>query len=151
MDELMLSESEYRLMDVIWRNNPVESGRLVKLCETELNWKKSTTYTILRKIVAKGMVRNDDATVSVIVPRDRVQKFESERIVSKAFGGSLPSFLTAFLGDRTLSDDEANELIGLIDKYFDNSYINAVSALVKEEKLSVDQLKELIDLIEKGE
>ena len=117
----MLSESEYRLMDVIWRYAPVESGRLVKLCEVELGWKKSTTYTILRKLVAKGMVRNDDAMVTVLVPRDRVQKYESERIVSKSFGGSLPSFLAAFLGDRTLSDKEADELKELIDKYRDEN------------------------------
>ena len=61
MDELMLCESEYRLMDVIWRYAPVESGKLVKLCERELDWKKSTTYTILRKLAAKGMVRNDNS------------------------------------------------------------------------------------------
>ena len=117
MDELMLCESEYRLMDVIWKYAPVESGKLVKLSENELGWKKSTTYTILRKLVAKGMVRNDDTIVSVLIPREIVQKFESERVVSKSFGGSLPSFLAAFLGDRTLSDSEADELIGLIDKY----------------------------------
>jgi len=117
MDELMLCESEYRLMDVIWRYAPVESGKLVKLCERELDWKKSTTYTILRKLAAKGMVRNDDSIVTVLIPRDRVQKYESERIVTKSFGGSLPSFLAAFLGDRTLSDSEADELISLIDKY----------------------------------
>lgn len=117
MAELLLSESEYRLMDVIWRNAPVESGKLVKLCEAELNWKKSTTYTMLRRVMTKGMVRNDDSLVSVLIPRDRVQRFASERIVSNTFGGSLPSFLTAFLGDRTLSDSEADELIGLIDKY----------------------------------
>ena len=117
MDELMLCESEYRLMDVIWRYAPVESGKLVKLCERELDWKKSTTYTILRKLAAKGMVRNDNSIVTVLIPRDRVQKYESERIVTKSFGGSLPSFLAAFLGDRTLSDSEADELISLIDKY----------------------------------
>ncbi|MBR2523052.1 MAG: BlaI/MecI/CopY family transcriptional regulator [Clostridiales bacterium] len=117
MDELMLCESEYRLMDVIWRYAPVESGRLVRLCESELDWKKSTTYTILRKLVAKGMVRNDDAMVSVLIPRDRVQRFESERLVTKSFGGSLPSFLASFLGDRKLTDSEADELIELIDKY----------------------------------
>ena len=117
MDELMLCESEYRLMDVIWKYAPVESGRLVKLCDNELGWKKSTTYTILRKLVAKGMVRNDDAVVTVLIPRDRVQKFESERVVSKSFGRSLPSFLSDSLGDRTLSDSEADELISLIDQY----------------------------------
>ena len=117
MDELTLSESEFRLMDVIWRYAPVESGKLVRICADELNWKKSTTYTMLRKVQDKGMVRNDDSVVSVIVPRDRVQEIESERLVSKAFGGSLPSFLASFLGNRSLSDKEADELIDLIDRY----------------------------------
>lgn len=117
MDELTLSESEFRLMDVIWRYAPVESGKLVKICADELSWKKSTTYTMLRKVQDKGMVRNDDSVVSVIVPRDRVQEIESERLVSKAFGGSLPSFLASFLGNRSLSDKEADELIDLIDRY----------------------------------
>ena len=117
MDELTLSESEFRLMDVIWRYAPVESGKLVKICADELNWKKSTTYTMLRKVQDKGMVKNDDSVVSVIVPRDRVQEIESERLVSKAFGGSLPSFLASFLGNRSLSDKEADELIDLIDRY----------------------------------
>ena len=117
MEELMLCESEYRLMDVIWRYAPIESGKLVAICEKELSWKKSTMYTILRKLVAKGMVSNDDTVVSVLVARDRVQKFESERVVKRSFGGSLPSFITAFLGDRSLSENEADELVELIDRY----------------------------------
>ena len=117
MDELLLCESEYRLMDVIWRYAPIESGKLVGICEKELQWKKSTMYTILRKLVSKGMIRNDDSVVSVLIPRDRVQRFESERVVKKTFGGSLPSFITAFLGDRTLSEEEADELVDLIDRF----------------------------------
>ena len=117
MDEFRLGAVESRFADIIWENEPLSSRDLVTLCEKALEWKKSTTYTMLRRVMAKGMVRNDDSLVSVLIPRDRVQRFESERIVSKSFGGSLPSFLTAFLGDRTLTDSEADELIGLIDKY----------------------------------
>ena len=117
MDDLLLCESEYRLMDVIWKYAPVESGKLVGICERELNWKKSTMYTILRKLVAKGMICNDNSVVSVLIPRERVQRFESERVVTRSFEGSLPSFLTAFLGNRTLSEKEADELIDLIDRY----------------------------------
>ena len=121
MDELLLCESEYRLMDVIWNHAPIESGKLVGICERELSWKKSTMYTILRKLTAKGMIRNDDSVVSVIVSRDRVQRYESERVVKKSFGGSLPSFITAFLSERSLSSSEADELVELIDKFRNES------------------------------
>ena len=117
MDELMLSESEHRLMDVLWKHSTIESGKLVKVCEDELSWKKSTTYTMLRKLVAKQMAQNVDSLVTVLVPEDRVQLFESRRVVKRTFGGSLPSFLVSFLEDRKLSDSEADELIDIIDKY----------------------------------
>ncbi len=120
MEELFLSDSEYRLMDIIWANAPLESGKLVKLAEEKLSWKKSTTYTILRKLITKGMALNEDTVVKVIIERDRVQRFESSRVVKRNFGGSLPSFITAFLGDKTLSGSEADELIELIDSYRDD-------------------------------
>ena len=117
MEDLMLSESEYRLMDVIWKHAPIESGKLVKVCESELNWKKSTTYTMLRKLIVKQMVSNTDSLVTVLIPRDQVQMFESRRVVKRTFGGSLPSFLLSFLEDRSLSDKEADELIKIIEEY----------------------------------
>lgn len=117
MEELLLCDSEYRMMNVIWDNAPVESGKLVKLCEAELDWKKSTTYTILRKLVAKGLVVNEDTVVKVLIPRERVQRYESERIVQKSFGGSLPAFISSFLGNGGISKTEADELIQLIEKY----------------------------------
>lgn len=119
MEDLTLSESDYKLMDILWRHAPIESGKLVKVCEAELNWKKSTTYTMLRKLIDKQMVQNVDSLVTVLVPEDRVQLFESRRVVKRSFKGSLPSFLVAFLEDRTLSDSEADELIEIIDKYRD--------------------------------
>lgn len=121
MDELFLSDSEYRLMDIIWSSAPVESGKLVKLAEEKLNWKKSTTYTILRRLSTKGMVVNEDAVVKALIEKDRVQSYESSRIVTRSFGGSLPSFLMSFLGDKKLSSSEAEELKDLIDQFSDDN------------------------------
>lgn len=117
MEKLLLNDSECRLMDIIWRHAPIESGKLVGLAEEKIGWKKSTMYTVLRNLVVKGIVSNEDSVVSVVVSRDSVQRFESSRVVKRTFEGSLPSFITAFLGDKTLTPSEADELIELIESY----------------------------------
>ena len=117
MADLLLSESEYRIMDIIWDNAPVESGQLVKLCESKLSWKKSTTYTMLKKLIDKDLVKNTDSVVTVVVPREEVQSHESEHVVKRSFGGSLPAFVNAFLGNGKLSKKEADELINLIESH----------------------------------
>ncbi len=117
MADLLLSESEYRMMDIIWDNAPVESGQLVKLCESRLSWKKSTTYTMLKKLCDKNIVKNTDSVVSVIAARDQVLSCESEHVVKRSFGGSLPAFVNAFLGNGKLSKKEADELINLIETH----------------------------------
>lgn len=119
MEEMLLCESEYRIMSIIWDNEPVESGKLVKLCNEELDWKKSTTYTMLRKLCDKNIVKNENSVVSAIVKKENVQQYESERVVKRNFGGSLPAFLTAFLGNGSLSKEEASELINLIEQHTD--------------------------------
>lgn len=121
MDDLLLSESEYRMMDIIWDNAPVESGKLVKLCEEKLSWKKSTTYTMLKKLCDKNIVKNVDSIVSVIIPRGDIQSHESEHVVKRSFGGSLPAFVNAFLGNGKLSKKEADELINLIETHMKDS------------------------------
>ena len=117
MSDLLLSESEYRIMDIIWDNAPVESGQLVKLCESKLSWKKSTTYTMLKKLIDKDLVKNTDSVVTVVVPREEVQSHESEHVVKRSFGGSLPAFVNVFLGNGKLSKKEADELINLIESH----------------------------------
>ena len=117
MEELKLCESDYRFMNVIWDHEPLGSGELVSLCSEILGWKKSTTYTTLKKMCEKGFAENRDTVVRALIPRERVRAFESERIVERAFAGSLPGFLAAFLGGKTISDEEAAELKRLIDEH----------------------------------
>lgn len=117
MEELKLCESDYRFMNVIWENEPVASGRLVELCLKKLGWKKSTTYTTLKKLCDKGFAKNEETIVTSCIPRERVRAYESERFVERAFDGSLPGFLASFLGGKTISEQEAAELKQLIDRH----------------------------------
>ncbi len=117
MGNLKLCESDYRFMLVVWENEPVASGRLVTLCAEKLGWKKPTTYTVLRKMCERGLLKNEDTIVRSIVPKEQVQAFESEHFVEHAFAGSLPQFLVSFLGSKTISEKEADELKRLIDAH----------------------------------
>ena len=116
MEYPKLCESDWRFMTVIWDSEPVSSTELVKLCQAKLGWKKSTTYTVLKKLCEKGYAKNEDTVVSALIPRDEVQAYESELFMERNFGGSLPGFLTAFLGGRKLTQKEAQELKRLIDE-----------------------------------
>ena len=117
MEIQKLCDSEYRLMCVVWDNAPLHSGELVKLCEQELGWKKSTTYTVVRKMCEKGYISNENATVRVLIDKDRVQAEESTYFVDRTFNGSLPGFIAAFLGGKKISGEEAEKLKKLIDEY----------------------------------
>ena len=117
MEHIHLSDSEYRFMQVVWRSAPVGSGRLVELCGKQLGWKKSTTYTVLKKLCERGLLQNRESTVTVLVPREDVTAGAAEDFVAKTFGGSLPGFLTAFMSGRKLSAAEAEDLKRLIDQY----------------------------------
>ena len=110
-------ESEYRFCCILWDNQPVSSSVLVQLCAEKLGWKKSTTYTMLKKLCEKGFAKNEHSCVTSLVARESVQKAESERIVEQTFSGSLPGFLVAFLGGKTISESEAEELKRLIDSH----------------------------------
>lgn len=112
-----LCDSDYRFMCVVWECAPVNSGELVKLCEKRLGWKKSTTYTVIRKLCEKGYISNMDATVSVLIPKEQVQADESVSFVERTFGGSLPGFVAAFLGGKKISSEEAAKLKQMIDDH----------------------------------
>jgi len=117
MKEYKLTESEEKFAELIWQNEPIGSGDLVKLCEKEMNWKKSTTYTVLKKICDKGIFQNKNAVVSSLITKDEYYARQSRRFVEDTFGGSLPKFLTAFISGKKLSKHQAEELKKLIDEH----------------------------------
>lgn len=112
--EIKLSESEYRLMDIIWDNEPVGSTELARLCLEQLEWKKSTAYTMLKRLADKGAVQNKDAVVTALIKKEQVIRYESEALLEKSFGGSLPDFFAAFLQDRKLTKEEADRIARMI-------------------------------------
>lgn len=117
MEKYHLFEAEARFMDIVWREEPLSSRYLTELCEQELGWKRTTTYTVLKKLSERGIVQNADRTVTSLVSQDIVLADESEQVVERSFKGSLPLFLTAFLGGKKLSEHEAEELKRLIDAH----------------------------------
>ncbi len=117
MEQYKLFDAEFKFICIVWDAEPLTTRRLTELCREKLGWKRTTTYTVLRKLSDRGMLKYDNAAVSSIVKREQVQKYESEAVVAKAFGGSLPKFIAAFLDDKTLSDEEAEEMKRLIDRH----------------------------------
>lgn len=117
MKKVQLAEGELRFAELIWEQEPIASGDLVKLCADRFGWKKSTTYTVLKKLCERGIFRNENACISSLISRDEYFSMQSEQFVEDAFGGSLPGFLTAFMGRRKLSSGQAEELKQLIDSY----------------------------------
>ena len=117
MEYFKLCDSDYRFMMVVWEHEPVNSGELVKLCEKELGWKKSTTYTVLKKLCEKGYLTNENAVVTALIPKEKAQAEESAYFLERTFGGSLPQFIAAFLGGKKISEKEAEYLKKLIDEH----------------------------------
>lgn len=114
MPDYKLGEIEMRFADLIWSNEPINSGELVKLAEKELSWKKSTTYTILRRLCERGIFRNNDSIVTSQLSKDEFMALQSEKFVEETFSGSLPKFLAAFSSRKKLSDKEIKEVLEII-------------------------------------
>ena len=115
--DMEIGEVQERFANLVWDHEPIPSGQLVKLCEQELNWKKPTTYTVLRKLCEKGLVRNEDGLVSAVLTREQFASRRSEQFVDNAFHGSLPAFVAAFTAQKGLSAQEAEEIQQMIDKF----------------------------------
>ena len=115
MEVMKLGIVEAQFAELIWTNEPIASGELVKLCEKELNWKKSTTYTVLKKLCERGIFQNNEGVVTSRLTRDEFNAVQSEQFVEDTFEGSLPAFLAAFTSRKTLSKEDVEEIRRLID------------------------------------
>ncbi len=116
MEELRLGVVETHFAEIIWANEPLSSGELVKLCAKELDWKKSTTYTVLKKLCERGLFQNQEGMVSSLISKNEFQAMQSEQFVEETFDGSLPQFLTAFASRKKLSDKEIAEIQRIIEE-----------------------------------
>lgn len=117
MKEYRLAEGEAKFAELIWENEPIASPELVKLCEKEFEWKKSTTYTVLKKLCDRGIFQNENAQVTSLISKEEFYSYKSREFVEQTFGGSIPKFLTAFMGGKKLTAKQAEEIKELIDSF----------------------------------
>lgn len=117
MDNYKLGFVEQKFAELIWQNEPISSGELVKLCLKELEWKKSTTYTVLKKLCEKGIFQNENGTVTSLISKDEFFALQSKNFVDETFEGSLPAFIAAFTKKQALTEKEIAEIRAMIDSY----------------------------------
>ena len=117
METPKVFESEYRFCLILWENEPIKSSELVSLCREQLGWKPTTTYTVIKRLSERGVLKNENTIVSALVSKDEVQAAEIDEMVEKTFEGSLPAFIAAFTKHRKLSAEEIDAVQGMIDRY----------------------------------
>ncbi|MBQ4153335.1 MAG: BlaI/MecI/CopY family transcriptional regulator [Oscillospiraceae bacterium] len=117
MEELKLGAVESRFADIVWQNEPLSTKELVALCEKELSWKRTTTYTVLKKLCEKGIFLMENSTVTALIPKDEFYAIQSKQFVDETFHGSLPAFIAAFTKHQKISDAEIDEVQQMIDRY----------------------------------
>ncbi len=117
MSDIELAAVQERFADIVWANEPIASGDLVKVCAEELNWKKPTTYTVLRKLCEKGLLQNEDGIVTSLMSKEEFYSAKSEQIIEDSYDGSLPAFIAAFTSRKKLSSKEVDEIQKLIDGF----------------------------------
>ena len=116
MNDLSLGVVESRFADIIWANAPLSTQQLVKLCEAELQWKRTTTYTVLKRLADRGLFRNEGGQVTALISREEFYARRSQQFVEESFGGSLPAFLAAFAAHKPLTEQEVAEIRRLIEE-----------------------------------
>lgn len=117
MKNTKLGVVEAQFADIIWENEPLTTAELIKLCQKKLNWKRTTTYTVLKRLSERGIFQNDDGTVSSLVSKDDFYSMQSEQFIDETFNGSLPAFFAAFTSKKKLSKKDISEIKKLIDSY----------------------------------
>ena len=117
METPKIFESEYRFCLILWEREPVKSSELVRLCKEQLGWKPTTTYTVIKRLAERGVLKNENTVVSALVSKDEVQAAELSEMVDKTFEGSLPAFIAAFTKHRKLSEKDLDEVQAMIDRY----------------------------------
>lgn len=116
MDTPKVFESEYRFCLILWENEPINSTRLAKLCNERLGWSRTTTYTVIKRLSQRGVVKNENAIVTSLVSKDEIQAAELDELMEKTFEGSVPAFITAFTRRRRLSGEDLAEIREMLDK-----------------------------------
>lgn len=117
METPKVFESEYRFCLILWEHEPIKSGELVNLCREQLGWKPTTTYTVIKRLSERGVLRNENTIVSALVSKDEVQAAEINEMVEKTFEGSLPAFIAAFTKHQKITDEELDAVQSMIDRY----------------------------------
>lgn len=116
METPKIFESEYRFCLILWEHEPVSASALAKLCQEQLGWKRTTTYTVIRRLGERGVLKNEDGMVTALVSKDQAQASEIDELVEKKFEGSLPTFIAAFTKRQDLSDADLDEVQRMIDR-----------------------------------
>ena len=117
MNKYGLGVVEARFADIIWQSEPITTADLIKKCQKELDWKRTTTYTVLKRLCERGIFRNDSGTVTAIISKEDFYSIQSQKFVDETFCGSLPAFVAAFASRKKLSDEEINQLQDIIENY----------------------------------
>lgn len=117
MIDFELGTIQERFADIVWEHEPIASGELAKICDKELNWKRPTTYTVLRKLCEKGLLQNKDGIVSSLISREEFYSVKSEQIIEDSYQGSLPVFVASFISRNKISSAEADEIQKMIDAF----------------------------------